>query len=360
MGINIVKYKYVCADCTKKIRCDMDNELKHVIKNVSEKTGISFNVAPYGSEGLPSGIKSGKIMQNANTGKTYFSFAFRGEVYVAAVTGTDRVTANYAYLLHDLLENYGSSDVSLDMNEYLKKILAGDCSKLQVQKFHVKFNVPDIACYAVVLSCPKDLKAEIRNVLESYSSNTFDTPVDTDDGNIVLVKFADAADSEYRSPGEFAEYLAQSMFEELGINVSVGVGTVMQRLSDLHSSYQQALTALNMSKVFNSKGNVHSYKEYVFVKMLEELPRAKLLEYLADLTGEEGKEIFGDPDMVNTAEEFLENSLNVSETSRELFMHRNTLMYRLDKIEKATGLNIRNFSDALTFRLITVLSKLLG
>ena len=62
--------------------------------------------------------------------------------------------------------------------------------------------------------------------------------------------------------------------------------------------------------------------------------------------------------MVNTAEEFLENSLNVSETSRKLYMHRNTLMYRLDKIERVTGLNLRKFSDAVTFRLITILNKL--
>ena len=69
-------------------------------------------------------------------------------------------------------------------------------------------------------------------------------------------------------------------------------------------------------------------------------------------------EIFDDEEMVNTAEEFLENSLNVSETLRKLYLHRNTLTYRLDKIEKATGLDIRKFSDAVTFRLITVLSKL--
>ena len=64
--------------------------------------------------------------------------------------------------------------------------------------------------------------------------------------------------------------------------------------------------------------------------------------------------------MLNTAESFLQSSLNVSETSRNLYMHRNTLLYRLDKIEKATGLNIRSFSDAVSFRVLTILHKLLG
>ena len=75
---------------------------------------------------------------------------------------------------------------------------------------------------------------------------------------------------------------------------------------------------------------------------------------------ESAEEVFEDDDMMETAERFLENSLNISETARELFMHRNTLMYRLDKIERITGLNIRKFSDAVTFRVITILYKLLG
>jgi carbohydrate diacid regulator len=93
--------------------------------------------------------------------------------------------------------------------------------------------------------------------------------------------------------------------------------------------------------------------------MLEDLPKYKLNENLAILLDAGAKEIFTDEEMLNTAEEFLENSLNVSETSRKLYLHRNTLTYRLDKIEKATGLNIRKFSDAVTFRLITILSGLI-
>jgi carbohydrate diacid regulator len=118
------------------------------------------------------------------------------------------------------------------------------------------------------------------------------------------------------------------------------------------------MTAVRMSNAINSKGEVHSFKEYMLIKMLEDLPKYKLNEYLEMLLDSGAKEIFADQDMTNTAEEFLENSLNSSETSRKLFLHRNTLTYRLDKIERATGLNIRKFSDAVTFRLITILSKL--
>ena len=98
----------------------------------------------------------------------------------------------------------------------------------------------------------------------------------------------------------------------------------------------------------------------MLVKMLEDVPESKLMEYLGEMTDEGARDIFEDAEMVNTAEEFLQSSLNVSETSRKLYMHRNTLLYRLDKIEKATGLNIRQFPDAVSFRVLTILYRLLG
>ena len=130
-------------------------------------------------------------------------------------------------------------------------------------------------------------------------------------------------------------------------------------MKDISLSYSQAAGALRYAEVFSSRGNVHSYREYLLVRMLEDVPESKLMEYLGEMTDEGAKEIFEDADMLNTAEEFLQSSLNVSETSRNLFMHRNTLLYRLDKIEKATGLNIRQFPDAVSFRVLTVLYKLL-
>ena len=99
-------------------------------------------------------------------------------------------------------------------------------------------------------------------------------------------------------------------------------------------------------------------KRYVLFKILEDVPKYKLNDYVNLLVDKDAREIFEDKEMTETAEEFLSNNLNTSETSRKLFLHRNTLTYRLDKIEKATGLNIRKFSDAVTFRLLTILFKL--
>ena len=333
-------------------------ELKYLIKTIIQKTGIEFAVKSATAEDLAR-LPEGRALISAEAGKTFFRFSYRGGDYIASINGADKVSANYAYLLSGLLENTGNSDLDLGLNDYLKKIVLGDCTRMQVQKFHVKFNVPDIPVYALVVSGGKGNRGEIMNVLDSYASNSLDTPIPMDDGSFIFVKFLEGQDAEYQSPTEFAEYLCQSLLEELGLSVKIGVGTVARHLSDAQSSYQQARDALKMSEVFNSKGAVHSYREYALMKIIEDIPRGKLKEYLDILSSEDSAAVFEDEDMLNTAEEFLENSLNVSETSRNLFMHRNTLMYRLEKIEKATGLNIKNFSDAVTFRLITILYKIL-
>ena len=138
-----------------------------------------------------------------------------------------------------------------------------------------------------------------------------------------------------------------------------GIGCEVKSFSEISQSYHQAATAVRMGALLKSKGDVHTYREFLLVKMLEDVPAIKLKEYMEQFHITGAAEVFSDEEMTGTAEEFLENSLNLSETSRNLYMHRNTLMYRLDKIERLTGLNIRKFSDAVTFRVISILYKLL-
>ena len=225
-----------------------------------------------------------------------------------------------------------------------------------MQTYAIKYSVPESPCFALAVS--SDLKAgELMSFLTQYAGEEADTAVAVTGKDCAFIKFMDE-DTEYQSSADFANFLARSLLEEVGVKVRIGVGGTVRHFEEIASSYRQANTALRMSGIFNSGGEVHTYREFVLVKMLEDLPEAKLGEYLSILLDGEAKELLKDEDMVNTAEEFLENNLNVSETARNLYMHRNTLMYRLDKIERVMGLNLRNFSDAVTFRVITILYKL--
>ena len=289
----------------------------------------------------------------------FFRFLFKGVGYVGAIKGEIETAKKYALLLPSYIESFAERELDLSKTEYLKRILIGEVTSATLQKFISKYSVANTACFTLVLSVPK-LMDEVIALISQYGGNSLDTVVKMDESSCALVKFIkDESDDEYRSTADYAEFLVQSLKEELGVDVKVGVGGTVKSLKDVSHSYAQASSALRYADVFEDKGSVHTYREYLLVKMLEDVPESKLVEYLAELTDETTKEIFEDEEMVETAEEFLQCSLNVSETARNLYMHRNTLLYRLDKIEKATGLNIRLFPDAVSFRVLMILHRLL-
>lgn len=341
----------------------MYSELKTSIQSVYQKTGIDvFLFSPEGKflfsaagEKPPFAFRRfGGVLQA--DGATFFKVLHRGAEYVCAIQGTGSVEKNYAVFLSDAIENTAGKSLNLPRGEFIRRILLGECSADDVQTYAIKYSVPESPCFALAVS--SDLKAgELMSFLTQYAGEEADTAVAVTGKDCAFIKFMDE-DTEYQSSADFANFLARSLLEEVGVKVRIGVGGTVRHFEEIASSYRQANTALRMSGIFNSGGEVHTYREFVLVKMLEDLPEAKLGEYLSILLDGEAKELLKDEDMVNTAEEFLENNLNVSETARNLYMHRNTLMYRLDKIERVMGLNLRNFSDAVTFRVITILYKL--
>lgn len=335
-------------------------ELQKTIREIEKK--LSIAVTYYPENAKPSGVPvcEKPFEEVTDDGSyTFFRFTFNGVGYVGSLVGATATERNYAALLPAYIESFASRETELSKTEYLKKILLGECSSMGIYKYASKFSVRGAACFAMVLRVPK-LMEETLAVIEQYGGNSLDTAVQMSDDGCVLVKFLDKTDNEYQSSVDYAEFLAQSLQEELGITVEVGVGPTVRELRDIALSYAQAENALRYADVFGMKERVHSYRKYILVKLLEDVPEGKLNEYLSDLTDESFREVFEDEEMVSTAEEFLRCSLNVSETSRNLYMHRNTLLYRLDKLEKATGLNIRSFSDAVSFRVLTVIYRLLG
>lgn len=336
------------------------HELEKIVADITEKLQIQLSFYPENgkADGVPTCDKQFEgITDDGNY--TFFRFSFKNTGYIGVLSGTDKEQYNLATLLPYYIESSVDRETELSKTEHLKKILLGECSTLSVYKYATKYSVRGSACFTLVLRVPKMMK-ETLAVIEQYGGNTLDTALQMSEETCALVKFLDRSENEYQSSVDYAEFLAQSLKEELGIDVAVGVGSTVHELKDVAQSYMRAENALRYADVFEAKGNVHSYREFILVKMLEDVPETKLNEYLTDLTDESFRELFDDEEMLSTAEEFLRSSLNVSETSRNLYMHRNTLLYRLDKIEKATGLNIRSFSDAVSFRVMTVIHRLLG
>jgi carbohydrate diacid regulator len=335
-------------------------ELEKIVKETNEKLGVEFSFYAENIRPKNAPVCDKQFEGITDDGSyTYFRFSFKNRGYIGAIKGVEQEQKNYAALLPGYLESFIDKEAELSKTEYLKRILQGECSTLGVYKYAVKFSVRGAACFALVLRVPKMLK-EALALIGQYGGNSLDTVVQMSKDTCVLVKFLDNTENEYRSSVDYAEFLSQSLKEELGVKAAIGVGPTVHDIKDIAVSYLRAENALRYADVFEMPTGVCSYREFLLIKMMEDIPNSKLEEYFADLTDENFREIFEDEEMLATAEEFLRSSLNVSETSRGLYMHRNTLLYRLDKIEKATGLNIRTFSDAVSFRVLTIIHRLLG
>ncbi len=187
-----------------------------------------------------------------------------------------------------------------------------------------------------------------------------DFSADMGDNVTAFCKRADS-DSDYRSAGEFALVLKENLSEEMegGNNVKIGVGGVAHGVSELPLYYSYAHSALVGGAEFDPNGDIYSYKEYALVKLLSDLSPVIAEKYVKTVLDKNFKAITDDEELMSAADAFFKYSLNISEASRYMYVHRNTLIYRLDKIEKLTGLNIRNFNDAMTFRVACMISKML-
>ncbi len=327
------------------------SELEKIIKGIAEKLRITLTYYAENTRPKNAPVCDKQFEGVTDDGAyTFFRFLYKNVGYIGCIRGTDETTAGYAQLLPAYIESFAERETELSKTEHLKRILLGEASTMSIYKYSTKFSVKGAACFCIVLRVPK-LMQEKRSVLEQYGGNSLDTAVQMTHELCALVRFL-GVDTEdgYRASVDYAEFLVQSLKEELGIDALAGVGPVVRELKDASLSYARAENALRYADVFEVSGNVHSYREFLLVKMLEDVPEGRLAEYLSEIADEHFKEIFEDEEMLETAEAFLQSSLNVSETSRNLYMHRNTLLYRLDKIEKATGLNIRLFSDAVSFR----------
>ncbi|MBO4988980.1 MAG: helix-turn-helix domain-containing protein [Clostridia bacterium] len=320
--------------------------MKGIIDEIREKTGIVLDVR----DACP---RDEAFSQT--DGKTRFLFRYGDQTFLGTIEGEGKTQENYAFFLSRFLEaSLPPADVSKE--GALKAMLLGDASKSDVKKYALKYKLPDDApCFALAIRA-KERLAEVTAYLSLCKNLPCDAIVAMEECSCAFLVFAE----EDVSAREYALYLEQSLREELGIGVTIGVGDRVGSIFDVNRSYRQAYSALRFSTLLKDKGGVHTYREYTLVKLLEELPVQALKERKEELSCGMEDEVFGDEELLETAEAFLQNSLNVAETARTLFLHRNTLLYRLDKIEKCTGLNIRKFSDAVSFRILTILYRLIN
>ena len=165
------------------------------------------------------------------------------------------------------------------------------------------------------------------------------------------------------TPSEELEKIAQdienTLKNELRIKTSIGIGTVSEHLRELADSYKEAQTAIEVGKVFDTEKSIMRYENLGIGRLIYQLPTTLCEIFLSEIFKKSSIDCL-DQETLFTINNFFENNLNVSETSRKLFVHRNTLVYRLEKIKKLTGLVLRHFDHAIVFKVALMVRKYLS
>jgi len=158
---------------------------------------------------------------------------------------------------------------------------------------------------------------------------------------------------------KIASGIEDTLKNELSIKTVIGIGTVSDHLRELADSYKEAQTAIDVGKVFETEKSIINYEKLGIGRLIYQLPTTLCDIYLSEVFKKNSIDSL-DQETLFTINKFFENNLNVSETSRKLFVHRNTLVYRLEKIKKLTGLDLRQFDHAIIFKVALMVRKYLS
>ena len=240
-----------------------------------------------------------------------------------------------------------SGSERLDRNRFVQNLILDNLLLVDIYNQAKKLGITVEQRRVVYLIEPKNPEDTI--VRGIYASGTGDFVTAVDEGHIILVKSLDTTDG-YDSIRSTAEMLVGAINTEAMVNVRLSFGTIVSELKDVSQSYKEASMALDVGRIFYPERNILSYRELGIGRLIHQLPVSLCEMFLEEVFAGNAVDQF-DEETLSTVDKFFENSLNISETARQLFVHRNTLVYRLEKIQKQTGLDVRIFEDALTFKI---------
>lgn len=239
-----------------------------------------------------------------------------------------------------------------DKNRFFTELLNGSLSEGEIRSGALKLKIdPEKkrAVYVIEWRKPEDREMVTEVIRGLFSASRGDMVLSPDDRGVILIKSLDKDKGPEEIKG-IARMIADMANTEALSSVRVSSGTAASDLSGLPSSYREACLALTVGRVFYEKESVFFYPELGVGRLIYQLPENTCDCFLHEIFGEKIPDRFDD-ETLKTVDTFFENSLNIAETARQLFIHRNTLVYRIEKIEKMTGLDIRTFDNALTFKL---------
>lgn len=280
--------------------------------------------------------------------------------YAVFVEGEDGVAHNYIGVLGVSLSSIKQFyDEKYDRSNFIKNIildniLPGDIY-LKARELH--FNNESSRVVLLIRLLDKNDVSVFDVIQNLFPDKTKDFVINISENDIALVKEI-KSDVEGKDLEKLARSISDALSSEFYTHALVGIGTPVVGVKDLARSFKEAQVALEVGKVFDTERNIVSYEHLGIARLIYQLPTTLCEMFLREIFKVGSIETL-DQETLFTIQRFFENNLNVSETSRKLFVHRNTLVYRLEKIKKLTGLDLREFDDAIVFKVALMVKKYL-
>ena len=258
--------------------------------------------------------------------------------------------------IESILESYAEKN---DKNAFMQKLLLGDYSDVEAFNRARKLHISSSARRAVFLVETRQSKDEhaLATIKNIFSARTHDFITSIDDRGIIIVRELTSTET-YEDLEDIAHMLVDMLGTEAMTQAWVAYSNTANDLKDLSNAYKEARTALEIGKIFYAERNVFGYRTLGIGRLIYQLPVSICEMFIQEIFGDESLDSI-DGETLAIIRTFFENNLNLSETSRQLYVHRNTLVYRFEKIQKRFGLDLRTFEDAMTFKLAMLVSRYL-
>ena len=286
--------------------------------------------------------------------------ASQGANYIIFVEGEDILATKYVSILTVAFANIKFYyDEKYDRANFIKNIILDNIlpGDIYLKARELYFN-SDVMRTVILIRATEHHDVSIYDIVQNlFPDKTKDFVISINETDIALVKETKPG-IDPKTIEKLASSIADTVSGEFYVHVVIGIGTTVDNLKDLARSFKEAQAALEVGKVFDTEKTIIQYDNLGIARLIYQLPTTLCETFL--------KEVFKlgsieslDQETLFTIQRFFENNLNVSETSRKLFVHRNTLVYRLEKIRKLTGLDLREFEHAIIFKIALMVNKYL-
>lgn len=325
----------------------LDLDAKIIASTSKAKVGLTYISIPVSLDGTQNRVAM-------HEGRCYTSVLLENKLkYYLSFEGSGKAAKDSTMLVAKLIEAHLLlTSKKLTREDCLRKILSGDIAGFNIEEASAEHKIElSVQRCVFVIRTPISQGEKTYNLIsEAFSKNRMDYLVRMDNRTLALIK-AVTDDMENGDFPQLAAAIFETVFSETSVKISIGVGKCKTDISQLRDSYIEAQKAIEVGLMFNSANFVHIYDNLLLERFISEIPEEISSTYLKNVFTDEFSKMFT-PEMAATVENLFNNSLNLSEASRRLYVHRNTLVYRIEKIKKMTNLDLRNFHDAVTFRIM--------